>query len=228
MQQTLSVIIPTFNEEQVLEETIISLKKLQGIKEIIIADGGSTDNTCLIASLHNDIKFITAKKGRAQQMNCGAQNASGDILLFLHADTKISQAAINEIYAVVGNNKVVAGAFKIRFDNNAYIYKLIALTSNLRARWLKIFFGDQGIFVLKDIFEKINGFPVIAIMEELPFIKLVKRHGKLKLLDNTLSTSSRRFQKHGVWKTLFLMHKLKLLYYLGINPTILKTKYNDK
>lgn len=223
MNDSISVIIPALNEETNILPTLKSLRNLPGITEIIVADGGSTDNTVALASPL--AKVINSPRGRATQMNAGAREAGGDILLFLHADSRLPADGIKLVHQALQPPGVVGGGFRVKFDDNSFIFKLIALGSNLRAMFTKIFFGDQGIFVRRDTYLEIGGFPDIPIMEEWGFCQKLKTKGRLVQLPAAVLTSSRRWHKHGVWKTILLMHKLKILYLLGVSPAKLQQIY---
>ncbi len=225
MQLKVSVVIPVLNESSGILKTLENLLDIAEISEIIVVDGGSTDDTVEVASTY--AKVISAKKGRARQMNEGAHAATGQVILFLHADSIISPDSIKKIGQAIIREQVVGGCLKLVFDDRSLIFRLIALGSNLRAKFLKIFFGDQGIFVKRDVFISTGGFPELPIMEEWEFCRLLKSQGKTLQLNCPIITSSRRFHKHGIWKTLFLMHKLKLLYILGVSPNKLKQIYPD-
>ena len=225
MPTGISVIIPVLNEARVIGSTLATLNRLTGIKEILVVDGGSADETRAIAARMAVV--IDSPRGRAQQMNAGARQADGEILLFLHADTLITQAGLDQLDLACRRPGVIGGGFRLSFDDPAWIFKLIALGSNLRARWHRIFFGDQAIFVRREVFRAVNGYPEMPIMEDWALSQRLKNRGKLVLLPAKVITSSRRWHQHGIWKTIFLMHKLKLLYLLGKSPNQLKQKYPD-
>lgn len=225
MSSSISIVMPVFNEAGIIEKTLKSLSGIPGIEEIIVVDGGSTDDTVRIASVY--AKVIHAKKRRAQQMNAGAKAATGDIIIFLHADCILASNGFEYLSKTIVNTNVVGGGFQLAFDDNSLLYKLIAFGSNQRAKIFKLFFGDQGIFVRREVFLEVEGFPEVPIMEEWGLCQRLRNKGKLIMLPIPIITSSRRFRKYGVWKTLFLMHKLKLLYLLGVSPDKLKQQYTN-
>ncbi|MFQ5456641.1 MAG: TIGR04283 family arsenosugar biosynthesis glycosyltransferase [Nitrospirota bacterium] len=222
----ISIIIPILNEEAIIEETLNRLKRLIGDYEVIVVDGGSSDNTPDIAMRLADI-FLTSEMGRAIQMNRGAKAGGGDVLLFLHADTAISDDSFQRIQTALSERSVIGGRFDIEFDNNSLIYRFLAWTINLRSRISKISTGDQAIFIRRDVFFKMGGYPEISLMEDVEFTKRMKRRGKISCIRKKVITSARRWEKMGLIRTVFLMHYLRLLYFLGVKPEILKRCYID-
>lgn len=222
----ISIIIPTYNEAKTIRDTLNHLQRWSAIAEIIVVDGGSTDGTVELSG--QDVKLIKAPRGRAVQMNAGASEASGDILLFLHCDTRLPPDFPQQMETALANKMVAGGAFRVQFDQPGLFFYLAALGSNLRAYLSKIYFGDQAIFVRRDQFKKINGFPPMELMEDWEFSRKIARVGKTVLLPGPVTTSSRRWALHGKWKTAFLMHKIKLLYILGATPAQLKRRYSDR
>jgi len=221
----ISIIVPVLNEEKSIEELLIDLHNLPGNKEIIVVDGGSVDNTITIAEKYG--KVIVSEKGRSNQMNCGALNSKGDILWFVHSDSKVHIDSIRAMEDAI-NHGYIGGGFSMYFyDYKSLFLKYIYLTSNMRAKCLKLYFGDQGIFVKRNIFQDMNGFKAMPIMEDWDFSTRVKKLGKLILLKNSIGTSARRFKKGGPLKTHLLMHKIKFLYILGKDPEELAKLYRN-
>lgn len=221
------MIIPTLNEANSILATLTMAIKFIGDKEIIVVDGGSGDETVKIASGFDNVKIINASKGRANQMNAGAAAASGEILLFMHSDSILEATALEEIVKTLADKKVIGGCFTLRMDDDRFIFKLICLGSNIRAKFSKVYFGDQGIFVRKDIFKGLGGFPSIPLMEDWEFSRLLNKSGKTVQLPIEIITSPRRFEKGGILKTCLFMHKLKIQYLLGATPENLQKKYYD-
>lgn len=220
-----SIIIPVLNEEKNIEKSLIQFNRLKGDKEIIVVDGGSSDNTRQIAERF--AKVVLSEKGRANQMNKGAAKVRGDILWFVHLDSIINEESIEKIQLAI-DEKYVGGGFSLKFyDYDTLFMKYISTTSNLRAKYLGLYFGDQGIFVRRDIFEGIGGYPRQEIMEDWELSLLMKKMGKLKLINTTIGTSARRFKNGGQLKTHLLMHKIKLLYLLGTPTDKLAKIYKD-
>ena len=220
---TISVIIPTYNEEAAVAAAVSRLKAM-GVSEIIVADGGSTDATVKLAA---GAKVVAAPKGRAVQMNAGARCAAGDILLFLHCDTQLPNSALTQIYQALEDRRVVGGAFKVKIDYPGPFFYFASLGSNVRAALTGIYFGDQAIFVRRKVFEQLGGFPNIPLLEDWEISRKLKQAGKTALLPGPAVTSARRWLIHGRWRTAWLMHKIKILYLLGVNPKDLRRMYTD-
>ncbi|MCT4566661.1 MAG: TIGR04283 family arsenosugar biosynthesis glycosyltransferase [Maledivibacter sp.] len=221
----ISIIVPVLNEEKNIEKLLIHLDSLEGEKEVIVVDGGSCDKTVDIASKYT--KVIHSKRGRANQMNDGAKVAMGDILWFVHSDSKLHNRSLKSIEEAIQNN-CIGGGFSLYFyDYNTLFMGFVAITSNLRARFLGLIFGDQGIFVRRDIFLKLGGYPDIDLMEDWELSKKLYKSGRVMILKTPIGTSARRFKGGGQLKTLLLMHKIKILYLLGVSPQRLKDIYRE-
>lgn len=219
----ISIIVPVLNEEKTIKKLLIELNALEGEKEIIVVDGGSTDSTAKIASQH--ARLIEGVSGRARQMNKGAGIATGDILWFVHSDSRVDRSSLCHIEAAVEEG-CAGGGFSMFFhDYDTMLMRFIACTSNMRARHMGLYFGDQGIFVRREIFERIGGYPDIPIMEDWELGLILKNEGEMKLLNAQIGTSGRRFKNGGALRTLLLMHKIKLLYMLGTSPEKLSSIY---
>jgi rSAM/selenodomain-associated transferase 2 len=220
-----SIIIPTFNEAGTIRDTIEHLRPFFGFVEVIVADGGSDDGTPDL--VESEVKVITAPRGRALQMNAGAQIASGNVLLFLHSDTRLPQNFLDQLNLALADSSLVGGAFKMKIDHPGLFFCLASVGSNIRAAQ-GIYFGDQTIFIRRDAFIKIGGFPPIELMEDWEFSRKMHQVGKTMLLPGPVKTSARRWLIHGKWKTAWLMHKIKILYLLGVSPADLKKIYADR
>ena len=220
----ISVVVPVLNEEINLSRIASRLRSVreQG-HEVIIVDGDSSDNTLTIAYEISDTVIIS-KKGRSLQMNSGASVASGDVVLFLHADTFLPENAAQIVAdAFVGEN--FWGRFDVRLSNQKYVYRLIEQMMNIRSSLTSIVTGDQAIFVEKSLFDRIGGFPEIALMEDIEISSQLKKISKPVRLKHKVVTSSRRWEANGVVATVLLMWKLRLYYFLGVSPEKLSQMY---
>lgn len=212
----ISIIVPVLNEENSIASLLENLKTLNGDKEIIIVDGGSSDNTIDIVKEYGTV--VKSPKGRARQMNEGGKLAKGEILWFVHSDSILELDSLVHIERAIEED-YIGGSFKLSFyDLDTRFMRYISRTSNLRAKYLKLIFGDQGIFMRKDIFKQLDGYKDMELMEDWDMSKRVHKLGKMKSLNIGIGTSARRFEKGGQFKTLLLMHKIKVLYILGV-PT---------
>ncbi len=219
-----SVIIPVLNEAKILEQTLSRLAtQVQG-HELIIVDGGSTDETPLMAKKYGQV--IASERGRARQSNMGAAAATGEILLFLHSDVWLEAGAIEGVEAATAAG-YVGGAFTQRIEGEHFLYRLIERGANFRARHLKVFYGDGGIFLRRAYFYAIGGFPDIPIMEEIGFSKKLRQLGKTTLVDRVIHISPRRWEKRGIVRTTLLNWFITFLYFLGISPFRLAKLYRQ-
>ena len=218
----ISVIIPVLNEAEILDQSLSRLTpQLEG-HELIIVDGGSTDETLLIAKRHGQV--ISSERGRARQLSAGAAAATGDILLFLHADVWLDSGALKGVAAAISAG-YVGGAFRQRIEGDHFLYRLIERAANFRAKRLRIFYGDGGIFVRRTFFERIGGFPDIPIMEEVGFSRKLRRQGEVTLVEPQIHISARRWQKNGILRTTLTNWLITLLYLLRVPPNRLAKLY---
>jgi rSAM/selenodomain-associated transferase 2 len=221
----ISIIVPVLNEEKTIETALKRLNGLDGHKEIIVVDGGSMDRTREIAA-----KFAPVYKsspGRARQMNLGAEMAKGDILWFVHSDSIVDETSIRDIEEAIDEGNIGGGLQLYFYDLDSLFMKFVSSSSNLRAKYLGLFYGDQGIFVRTDMFSKLKGYPDIPIMEDWEFSLTLKKHGSLKLVDSRIGTSARRFKTGGEFRTLMLMHKIKFLHVIGVSPDRIAKIYKE-
>lgn len=221
----LSIIIPVLNEGDTIGSCLRRLQTIRGKDaEIILVDGGSTDGTADLARGLAD-KMIDALPGRARQMNAGAREAKGSILLFLHADTVLPDGAVEEMGAALDRSKRIWGRFDVRIGSPLRILSVVAFMMNLRSRWTGIATGDQAIFVQRSAFEKVGGYPAIALMEDIALTSVLKRITPPICLRSKVTTSGRRWEKNGPIRTILLMWRLRLAYYFGADPRHLAIEY---
>jgi rSAM/selenodomain-associated transferase 2 len=225
---TISVIIPTLNEEQALGQTLADLPSSHAL-ETIIVDGGSTDGTLTVARAFcaeiSNARVVGAPTGRARQMNEGAKVSRGNILLFLHADTRMPNDAPRFIESALANPSVVGGRFDVQFDTRSGWGPVISTLMNWRSRMSGIATGDQAIFVRRHVFEQLGGFADIPLMEDIEFSRRLKRAGSVVALRQTVRTSFRRWKQQGPLKTIFSMWTLRFLYWVGVSPSRLSQWY---
>ena len=221
----ISVIVPVLNEAKSIAATLAALVPLAPY-EMIIVDGGSSDRTWEIAA-EFPVKVIASEGGRARQMNRGAREASGDVLLFLHADTRLPPTAFADIAGALGDLRCLGGRFDIELDGEHWLLPLVGRMISYRSRISKVGTGDQAIFVRRAVFERMNGFEDIPLMEDIAFCRGLKRLGGIACLRSRVITSARRWEADGVWRTIFRMWILKLGYLAGIAPARLKQFYAD-
>lgn len=220
----LSVIIPVLNEAAVIT---CCLEPLQHLRErgheIILADGGSEDATVEYASALVD-RIVESERGRAVQMNSGAGQSTGELLLFLHADTRLPENVDQLLLEAVQSAKTW-GRFDVRLSGKQALLRVIEWFINLRSRLTGIATGDQAMFVTRELFDRINGFPQIALMEDVAISKELRRWGKPVCLRQRVITSSRRWEQNGIIRTIFKMWGLRLRYALGADPDKLAGEY---
>jgi len=222
---SVSVIIPTLNEAAVLERALSASKK-GGAMETIVVDGGSIDDTPAIARQHAD-HMLSCSPGRARQMNVGAEVASGDILLFLHADSLLPANFVEAIFRALARPAVIGGRFDVRLDGSGWIFRVIETLINFRSRLTQVATGDQGIFIQRTVFLRLGGYPQIPLMEDIELSRKMKRVGEVACLKERVITSARRWQQNGVLRTILLIWVLKFCHYVGVSPARLKAFYAD-
>lgn len=232
---TVSIIIPILNEADNLTRLFEYLCQLNPApQQVILVDGGSNDNSFALAQyLIKDLRVVqqsaidwqvlASSAGRALQMNRGAALATGDVLLFLHADTQLPNQAIAEITLAV--MRAEWGRFDVRLDSNKLLLKLIGSMINLRSQLTGIATGDQAIFIKRKVFEQLSGYPNQALMEDVEISKRLKAIGKPACLDSKVVTSARRWQQHGTWRTILLMWRLRFDYWRGVSVDSIRRRY---
>ena len=221
-----SLIVPTLNEASSISAGLAALQPLRDRAEIIVADGGSSDNTVTLAEKWAD-RVVRSPKGRARQMNLGAKLATGDVLIFLHADTFLPPDALDRIERQLETSGDW-GRFDIQLSGNHFMFKIIAQLMNWRSRLTGIATGDQALFVTKKAFVSAGGFPDIALMEDIALSKALKKISPPVCLKTKVVSSSRKWQQHGIIRTILLMWSLRLQYFFGADPDVLARRYYGK
>lgn len=217
-----SIIIPVLNEAKILEQTLSQLHSELGHHELIIVDGGSTDDSTHIAEKYG--KVLISERGRAKQLNAGAAAASGNILIFLHADIWLEPGALAAVETALASG-YVGGGFRQKIDGKNILYRVIEIAGNIRGKYLKVFYGDSGIFLSRTDFEKIGGFPEIPILEEMEFSTALRRLGKTTLVTPHIHISDRRWETKGIVRTTINNWLITLLYFLKFSPGQLAKLY---
>jgi rSAM/selenodomain-associated transferase 2 len=218
-----TIIIPTLNEAGFIGRTCRHLAEMGFDSELLIVDGGSNDDTVKQASAYG--RIIHSPTGRAIQLNKGASVASGEIFWFLHADCLPHEDSLQKIEETLAFNGIVAGAFEYRLDADGALYRIAEHLSNRKNRTLNLMFGDMGIFVKKAIFEQMDGFREIPLMEDLDFCKRIKSFGKITILPYPIMTSARRWKKEGPVKNFVRNWFLQLAWAMGVSPFYLAKWY---
>jgi rSAM/selenodomain-associated transferase 2 len=222
---SVSIIVPTLNEERVLGPTLERARQ-PGVREIIVVDGGSTDATRAIAAPLADV-VVSARCGRAAQMNGGAEQAIGDILLFLHADTLVPDGFAAAVIAACARPRVIGGRFDVNLEPSSLLIRLTGELMNRRSRLTRIATGDQAIFIRRDVFARLGGYADIPLMEDIDLTRRMKRAGRIACLRERVTTSARRWQKNGIVRTILTMWMLRVLYFFGASPARLRRLYGD-
>jgi rSAM/selenodomain-associated transferase 2 len=221
----LSIIMPVLDEGEGIAAALDALADLRGLGvEVVVVDGGSRDATVQRARLRADL-VLKAPRGRASQMNAGAEKASGDVLLFLHADTRLPAAAELVVLGGLERSGCAWGRFDVTISGRHPLLAVVARMMNIRSRATGIATGDQAIFVKRDAFVAAGGFPAIPLMEDIALSKRLKRVGRPLCLRERVVTSGRRWEQHGVLRTIVLMWRLRLSYFFGADPALLARRY---
>ena len=224
MRPALCIVVPVLEEAQTLAPR---LQALQGLRErgarVVVVDGGSQDGTWAIARAHADLA-LRAPRGRASQMNAGAAACPADVLLFLHADTALPEGA-DQLVSRALRGRSAWGRFDVRIDSDRPLLRLVGFMMNWRSRGSGIATGDQAMFIRHDLFQQVGGFPDLPLMEDIALSKALKRHGRPACLRQRVTTSARRWERGGVWRTILLMWRLRAAYFLGADPRQLAIRY---
>ena len=221
----LSIIMPVLDEGDGIAGALDALAEVRGLGvEVIVVDGGSEDATVQRARLRAD-HVLTTPRGRALQMNAGVAKASGDVLMFLHADTRLPREAERLVLDGLARSGHDWGRFDVTIAGRHPMLRVVACMMNLRSRITGIATGDQAIFVKRDAFHAAGGFPEIPLMEDIALSKQLKRTSRPLCLRERATTSGRRWESHGVFRTILLMWRLRLAYFLGADPGTLARRY---
>ena len=226
----LAVVVPVLNEAATIEGALQRLAPLRSRgARLIVVDGGSDDDTAARAALLAD-RVLAAPRGRASQMNAGAQDAlarEADVLLFLHADTRLPEDADRIVARALADGAHSWGRFDVRLDADGWPLRLIETLMNWRSRATGIATGDQAIFATRAAFNRLGGFAPLPLMEDVEFCSRARRLTRPAALRSRVLTSARRWQRHGLWRTVALMWWLRLSYFFGADPAALARRYRD-
>lgn len=219
----ISIITPVINERDFVKPFFEQMRALNGDFELILVDGGSSDGTLeevrkSIEELSHPTRLLEARVGRAAQMNRGAEEAQGDILLFLHVDCLIPKDSLGFIEAEIYKNRIIGGAFKQTFSTSDSFLRFISTFGNLRSRLTGTFFGDYGIFLRRDLFQKIGGYDNTPFLEDVELCWKAKKYGRLSQIDRHILTSPRRYLSNGRLRTTVIFAVVCLLHLLRIRP----------
>ena len=219
----ISIIIPTLNEADRIGQAV-QRAWATGPHEVLVVDGGSLDDTVAIAERHG-ARVLGGVRGRASQQNLGARQATGDVLLFLHADNLLDPDGVRQIAAALENGPVLGGAFQQKISASGLLYRLLERGNALRVRWLGLPYGDQGIFLRREVFDRLGGFPEVGLMEDLLLMRKLRRRARPVLLPGPLQVSPRRWQRYGVVRQTLRNWSLLLAERLGVSPDSLARFY---
>ncbi|MEM9646624.1 MAG: TIGR04283 family arsenosugar biosynthesis glycosyltransferase [Planctomycetota bacterium] len=218
----ISIVIPTLNEAQTLSASLQSARE-NDPREIIVCDGGSTDATVEIAHRCGASHVVSSIPGRGIQLNAASTFATGDVILFLHADSLIGPETLHQICDL--DAEFVWGAARQKIESSSTVYRVLEFGNNLRVRWCKMAFGDQAIFVKRDAFKRVGGFAEQPLMEDVELSRSLRKLDRPRLIEGPVVTSARRWQRRGVIRQTLLNWKIQLAYKLGMDPETLKGWY---
>lgn len=213
----ISIIIPVLNEEKHIQATLRAIEQTPDI-EIIVVDGGSTDDTVNLAKECDVIAISASQKGRARQMNAGAAIASGEILLFLHADTRLPRGYASMVRDTLALPQTVAGAFELKIDGAMRSLRWVEKMVQWRSHFCSLPYGDQALFCKTSTFYELGQFPDLPFMEDFAFVRTLNKIGRIRIVPHPVLTSSRRWQKLGVGKTTAINQIIILGYLVGVSP----------
>ncbi|WP_412062976.1 TIGR04283 family arsenosugar biosynthesis glycosyltransferase [Rubrivirga sp. IMCC45206] len=232
----ISVVIPALDEAAAIGATLASVERQTGPWQAIVADGGSTDGTADLArTALAEAHVVDSDRGRARQMNAGAEHASGDVLVFLHADTRLPDNAFDAVRAALADPLAVAGCFRTAFDvkergDFGPVGRAVMRLweARLWMRWHRFAFGDRALFVRREVFEAVGGFPEQPLFEDLDAVRAVRQHGRFVFLDAEVVTSARRYRRHGALRQQLRNMALWAGWNVGVAPARLKRFYSDR
>jgi rSAM/selenodomain-associated transferase 2 len=219
-----SVIVPVWNEAERLKSLLRWLLEQPGLSEIIVVDGGSPDATQQVVRGFPAVQLVSSRQGRGAQMNAGARRARGEVLLFLHADTRFPHGALDGLPALLRSRQADFGAFQIRFDPPVWLPQLLAHSTRIASPWCC--FGDQGIFVRRDFFWRTGGYPEIPLLEDVHWVRRAGRMGKMVRSPHAVLSSARRFKEIGVVRQSLRNLSILIRDLLGQDPAKLAAIYN--
>lgn len=218
----LSIVIPVLNDAQALQRLLQDLQPWRGRCQVIVVDGGSSDESASIAMRHAD-NWLVTEPGRARQMQAGADIATAPRLWFLHADSLVPESLVTVVLRLPADIKW--GFSAVKMDDTRLTFRVVAAAMNARSRWTRIATGDQGIFVDRNVFIATGGFALIPLMEDIELSKRLRRISRPECLAGPIVTSARRWRDKGVWRTIFLMWWLRFQFFIGVSPDRLYRRY---
>ena len=224
MRTLISIIIPTVDEGDIIGDTLAAATGVAGV-EIIVVDGGSRDQTREIAAARGAARVISSPRGRAVQMNKGAAAARGEILLFLHADCLLPEGFVDHIRSSLAARHTAAGAFRLAIETPGLSMRILEQLVYWRSNYLQLVYGDQGLFMTAGMFHAAGGFPELPIMEDFEFVRRLRRHGRITVLPQEMTTSARRWQRLGLIRTTTTNQLIIAAYLLGVDPERLARWY---
>ncbi len=219
----ISVIIPALNEAGGILPCLDSVTSQSGEFELLVVDGGSVDGT--VETVRPHARVVHSEPGRAVQMNSGARTSTGEVLLFLHADSHLPPRAFPFLEEGLADSRIVGGTFRLRFNSEKFLLRFISFFSRFKFRYFH--YGDQGVFVRRRVFEQLNGFSEIPFMEDIDFLQRLHKIGRVALLNQAVTTSARRFLERGIIRQQLTNILLVIFYLLGVRPENLKKWYED-
>ena len=223
----ISVIVPVLNEAEVIADCLAQFEVHDDV-QVLVVDGGSEDDTETIVKESTVGEWVTSEcAGRARQMNTGANQAAGQVFVFLHADCILPATWVSDVTSALTSSDTVGGRFRLGISEDTLSFRLIAFFSTLRSRLLGITYGDQAIFVRRVAFETVGGFPSRKIFEDSEFCDSISRHGRFVMVDTKVTSSSRRWRAWGVWRTVLRMWVLRVLYTLSVSDERLSRMYRN-